>query len=286
MDLKILRENIFRLLEEETKFNEGDTVTTQKDGDGIIQLSKHPYYSIKLNTTGITKSYHFNELVASEPIESEFGKYELNEIKVTPIRHKIDREELNKLIKEFAKTNFEWIEAWKILNIHTDNKYNNTQDIIDKSSNDILYNIFTDLTKLKKELNESPLNESTPDKIIKLDGILSFNEDVFLNDILSDIRSLSGITTVRNIDIIDEDFKTKINIKIDPYPFGDSGEEKIKSFLIKKIKQIPGVRDFHKVKHVEKLSNNQRLRLPTSSPIPVSSMDELNESKIRLKLKK
>jgi hypothetical protein len=138
MDLKILRENIFRLLEEETKFNEGDTVTTQKDGDGIIQLSKHPYYSIKLNTTGITKSYHFTDLVASEPIESEFGKYELDEIKVVPVRPKIDREELKKLIKEFAKTNFEWIEAWKIFNIHTDNKYNNAQDIIDKSSNDII----------------------------------------------------------------------------------------------------------------------------------------------------
>jgi hypothetical protein len=206
MDLKILRENIFRLLEEETKFNEGDTVTTQKDGDGIIQLSKHPYYSIKLNTTGITKSYHFTDLVASEPIESEFGKYELN--------------------------------------------------------------------------------ESPSDKIIKLDGILSVDEDIFLTDVLSDIRSLSGITTVRNIDIENEDLKSKLNIKIDPYPFGDSGEEKIKSFLIKKIKQIPGVRDFHKVKHVEKLSNNQKLRLPTSSPIPVSSMDKLKEIKIQLKLKK
>jgi hypothetical protein len=80
MKLELIRENIFKLLENETKFNQGDTVTTQKDGDGTVLLAKHPYYSIQLNSTGVTKSYHFTDLNASEPIESEFGKYELEEI--------------------------------------------------------------------------------------------------------------------------------------------------------------------------------------------------------------
>jgi hypothetical protein len=280
---KSIRENIFRLLEEETKFNEGDTVTTQKDGDGIIQLSKHPYYSIKLDTTGITKSYHFTELVASEPIESEFGKYELDEIKVNPVRPQIDKKELENLIHWFAKSTESWIDMYYIIYKYVDRK-NTIEDILNDTSNNIsnniLYNIFTDLTTKKQELQSTQLNESPSDKIIKLDGILSFNEDIYLTDILSDIRSLQGITIVRNEDIINEDFKSKLHIKIDPYPFGDQGEEKIKSFLIKKIKEIPGVRDFHKIKHIEKLSNNQKLRLPTASPIPVSSMDELEEIKV------
>lgn len=200
MKLNILRENIFRLLEEETKFNQRDTITTQKDGDGIVLLAKHPYYSIQLNNTGVTKSYHFTDLNSSEPIENEFGKYELDEITV---------------------------------------------------------------------------NESSSDRIVKLDGILTINEDIFLTDILSDIRSLTGITTVRNNDIDNEDFKIKLNIKIDPYPFKNQEEIKIQSFLIKQIKQIPGVKDFYKVKHIEKLPNNQKLRLPTSPPIPVSNIEDL-----------
>jgi len=95
------------------------------------------------------------------------------------------------------------------------------------------------------------INESPSDKIVKFDGILNIHEGEYLTDILSDIRSLQGITIVRNEDIVNEDLKTKLRIKVDPYPFGDQGEQKIISYLIKKIKQIPGVRDFQKIKHTE-----------------------------------
>lgn len=268
MKLELIRENIFKLLENETKFNQGDTVTTQKDGDGIILLAKHPYYSIQLNNTGVTKSYHFTDLNTSEPIESEFGKYELDEITVKNPT-KLDYETWRKMMVSKSPTS-----VFKILE---DYKFDNSMSLpvfFNGSTPQEIAKTYTEVSKLenwsKENINESPL-----DKIVKLDGILTVDEDIFLTDILSDIRSLTGITTVRNNDIRNEDLKTKLNIKIDPYPFGDQGIEKIQSILIKKIKQIPGVKDFYKVKHVEKLPNNQKLRLPSSSPIPVSNIDEL-----------
>jgi hypothetical protein len=202
MNKKILRENIFQLLEDETKFNEGDTVSSSKDGDGTVLLAKHPYYSVQLNSTGVTKSYHFTDLTESEPIESEFGKYDLE--------------------------------------------------------------------------------ESVTADIIKLSGVLTVEEDIFLMDILSDIRSLPGVTVVRNEDIINDKQKAKLYLKIDPYPFGDQNDMKIESITIAKIKQIPGVKNFQKVKFVEKLKKDV---VSTFSPIPVSSMDNLKERKVKYTLK-
>lgn len=266
-----IRESIYKLLEEQTKFQPGDTVSTSKDGEGSIVLSKHPYYSVKLDTTGVTKSYHFTELQQVEPTESEFGKYDigdensqeneldkeldgLQEIKIDkPLsKYATEEQKINKIYSELEK---------KHPNYHPETLYRMAISIYEKT---------------KQNINESPT-----DKIVKFDGILTIQEGEYLTDILSDIRSLQGITIVKNEDIVDEDFKTRLKLKVDPYPFGDQGEQKIISYLIKKIKQIPGVRDFQKTKHVEK----DKTDIPQfKSPTPVKSIEDLlKENKIRLK---
>jgi len=80
VDLKVLlREEIERLLEEDTKFSEGEKVKTTDGKEGEISLSKHPFYAIKLND-GSTKSYHFSDLVkqVQEKMEYEGNLNELS----------------------------------------------------------------------------------------------------------------------------------------------------------------------------------------------------------------
>lgn len=195
-----LKENIFKLLEEETKFQIGDSVIS-KDGDGIIRLSKHPYYSVTLDETGVTKTFHFNELQLKE---EDFGKYDIN--------------------------------------------------------------------------------ESPSEDLIKFIGILILNEDTWMTDILSSIRSIQGITIVRNEDIetINRNEKSKLHIKIDPYTFGSQSPEKIENIIIAKIKQIPGVKGFSKIISQEEVP----IMVPRSpNPVPVKSIEDLKESKIKIKLR-
>lgn len=73
---QIIYESIYKLLEEFTEFNEGDNVSTRENGNGIINLSKHPYYSVRLSDTGVTKSFHYNQL---KPKSEDLGKYDINE---------------------------------------------------------------------------------------------------------------------------------------------------------------------------------------------------------------
>lgn len=367
-----IRESIYKLLEEQTKFQPGDTVSTSKDGEGSIVLSKHPYYSVKLDTTGVTKSYHFTELQQVEPTESEFGKYDigdensqeneldgLQEIKIDEPRkifniNNFNEIDLNKLqigdyIKNFngdkekikiklkniirteegnlydltkiynkrvlqnlgeIKIDKPNINEYIIQGYHNGypyhdpvnikgNKNTAVQTAINLLNKDSSYNrVFTkkdfwaaisikDKNERfgKKEIGRVKLidgvfqfykldniNESPSDKIVKFDGILNIHEGEYLTDILSDIRSLQGITIVRNEDIVNEDLKTKLRIKVDPYPFGYQGEQKIISYLIKKIKQIPGVRDFQKIKHTEQ---EKTTLSQFKSPTPVKSIEDL-----------
>lgn len=194
-----LKEQIFKLLEEETEYQIGDPVSS-KDGDGNVCLSKHPYYSVTLDDTGVTKSFHFSEL---QPIEDEFGKYDIN--------------------------------------------------------------------------------ESPSEDLIKFIGVLVLKEDVWMTDILSSIRSIQGITIVRNEDIetINRNEKSKLHIKIDPYTFGSQSGEKIERLIITQITQIPGVKSFSKIKHEDIPKEEPKI----SSPIPVSSIEDLQEIKVRIKLK-
>ena len=79
VDLKVLlREEIERLLEEDTKFAEGEKVKTTDGKKGEISLSKHPFYAIKMDD-GSTKSYHFSDLIKATQEKMEYAG-DLNEI--------------------------------------------------------------------------------------------------------------------------------------------------------------------------------------------------------------
>ena len=96
------------------------------------------------------------------------------------------------------------------------------------------------------------LNEAALDKIFHLDGTLIV-DDTARNqkDMLSDIRALPGITVVRNIEMEQDPtsryFRSKIEMKIDPYPYAKqnkfNGEETIQ-IIADNIKKVPGVIGF------------------------------------------
>ena len=196
-----IRENIVRLLEEDTKFYEGDKVIVVETGfEGNVVLAKHPFYAVKMDKTGITKSYDFNDLTKdTSPSENNdfYGKYDVT--------------------------------------------------------------------------SETELQESKPDQIIKLDGLLVTKEHELLSDILSDIRSIVGITIVRTEDVPENPRKSKLFIKIDPFPFKESSEQEITDGIKQKIRQIPGVKEFWVKPSGE------------STQLPVVTPQVTNEIKFRIK---
>ncbi len=257
----LIRETIFRLLEEETKYNQGDTINTLKDGEGIVQVSKHPYYSVQLNSTGITKSYHYSELLPVEPIESEFGKYDIDGLEEITINSPT-----NEYIIQGYHISYPYHDPIKI----NGNQQHAIQTTIDKLKKDSVYNhnhnqddfwaiIYIKNNKDKKEigrvnledgkfqfytLNKKTINESPPEEIIHINGILYVNEEYNVGDVLSGIRSITGITVVRPIDIPGETHKNKLLIKVDPFPFLKKNEASILSQLKITIRKIPGVKEF------------------------------------------
>ena len=102
------------------------------------------------------------------------------------------------------------------------------------------------MIKLSNLLNESQ------DRIYLLNGVLITDGNVRnQKDILSDIRSLPAITVVRSIEMEDDPTskydRSKIEVKIDPYPYLKqnkfSGEDTVRK-ISEDIKKIPGVIGF------------------------------------------
>jgi hypothetical protein len=96
--------------------------------------------------------------------------------------------------------------------------------------------------------------ELDSEKIFHIEGIIIIdNQKRNIQDILSDIRALAGITIVRNIDI-EQDitsryYKSKLEIKIDPYPYIKQNKFDSNSTLeliSNNIKAVPGVIGFKK----------------------------------------
>jgi len=94
--------------------------------------------------------------------------------------------------------------------------------------------------------------ELNSEKIFHIEGIIIIDDQKRnIQDILSDIRALAGITIVRNIDI-EQDvtsryYKSKLEIKIDPYPYIKQNKFDSNSTLeliFNDIKTIPGVIGF------------------------------------------
>jgi len=104
---------------------------------------------------------------------------------------------------------------------------------------------------IREELSKM-LNEEYVDKF-KIKGILVTNTTIRpQQEILSDIRSLTGVTIVSTEDMDDEysqnndNLRVILNIKIDGYPFMKSGgfsREKIDA-IIASVKRVEAVKSF------------------------------------------
>lgn len=193
----LIKEQLYNLLEDITKYQPGDDVRTI-EGDGTILLSKHPYYSVKLKSNGSTKPFHISKIK-----EQDFGKYNINE--------------------------------------------SETEDIIE-----------SDFVVIMNTTNSH------------------------IGSILSDIRSIEGITIVRNDDVFNnndyknENYKTSLHIKIDPYPFKGLENSKVIQLISKEMMKIPEIK-----------KANPKSNLPSKkirSSIPVKSIDDLLEGKTKIKI--
>jgi len=150
-----------------------------------------------------------------------------------------------------------------------DEYYEIEQAIFDKNFEE-LYNILKRYKMLNKylhllNLNESykfirnkgkvlkqMLNENSAEKLYKIEGLLVTNNDLlFQKELLSDIRSITGITTVDAKEYIPRLPKAnysynKLTVKVDPYPYLKDGKFDIETIkrVIQDINNIRGVIKF------------------------------------------
>jgi hypothetical protein len=96
------------------------------------------------------------------------------------------------------------------------------------------------------------LNEGNLDKIFHLEGILIVDDEKRnQKDILSDVRALPAITVVRNVEMEQDStsryFRSKLEIKVDPYPYVKQNKfdsETTLKTITDGIRNIPGVIGF------------------------------------------
>ena len=110
----------------------------------------------------------------------------------------------------------------------------------------------TNLRSLIQEELKKTLNEEYIDKY-KVKGIIVTDTTIRpQQEILSDIRSLTGVTIVSTVDLDGEysqdndNLKVILNLKIDGYPFikqGGFSREKIQD-IINSVKRVEGVKSF------------------------------------------
>ncbi len=107
--------------------------------------------------------------------------------------------------------------------------------------------------RVKKIVKKTLIKEETTSFLYKLEGLLVTNtHERNQTDILSDIRSISGVTIVSskeyNTDVATDssNYKTYLTVKIDPHPFiGKGGFGKDELLLIyNEIKRVIGVKSF------------------------------------------
>jgi hypothetical protein len=104
---------------------------------------------------------------------------------------------------------------------------------------------------IKNEIRNT-LREDSASKLYKIEGLLVTNNDIkWQKEVLSDIRSITGITTIDAKEYIPRIPKEnysydRVTVKIDPYPylkFGKFDLDTIKQ-VIKNINDIKGVVKF------------------------------------------
>lgn len=104
-----------------------------------------------------------------------------------------------------------------------------------------------DMIKLKDLIVELDSN-----KIFHIEGtIIIDNQKRDVQDILSDVRALPGITVVRNVELPQDAtsryFRSSLEIKVDPYPYIKQNNFNSKTTLetvVNNVKTIPGVVGF------------------------------------------
>ena len=104
-----------------------------------------------------------------------------------------------------------------------------------------------DMIKLK-----DLITELDSEKIFHIKGTIIIDDQKRnIQDVLSDVRALSGITVVRNIELPQDAtsryFRSTLEIKVDPYPYIKQNKFDNKTTLnliINNIKSIPGVIGF------------------------------------------
>ena len=102
------------------------------------------------------------------------------------------------------------------------------------------------LDPVDKSINKILINESYDDRLFQVEvRIILDKVERDINDILSDIRAIEGITIVHIEDVddlwsIETQHNVKVKIKIDPAPF-QSMSKAIFNMILNKIKKMPGV---------------------------------------------
>lgn len=97
------------------------------------------------------------------------------------------------------------------------------------------------------------LQEIGFEKIFRTRGLITINSNErAFNHIISDVRAIEGITTVREEEIPNQEdktlYKSILNIKIDPYPFIKSDRfshaqsQEIVDYIQNEIQKIDGVK--------------------------------------------
>jgi hypothetical protein len=109
----------------------------------------------------------------------------------------------------------------------------------------------SELKQLIEEQIKSFLKEEAVDRIYHLEGILTTDNNRNLQAILSDVRSIPGITTIDHKETNQitgsKYFRAVVKAKVDPYPYSKEGifniEEIIKEIEIS-MRQVKGVVSF------------------------------------------
>lgn len=109
------------------------------------------------------------------------------------------------------------------------------------------------LKQIVKEELQNVLNEDLASKLYKIEGLLVSNNDIkFQKEILSDIRSITGVTTVDAKEYTPNAPRPnysydRLTVKVDPYPYVRNGGkfdlETIK-LIINNINNIRGIVKF------------------------------------------
>lgn len=105
--------------------------------------------------------------------------------------------------------------------------------------------------KLSDVAYDSIISEKAVDRIYHLEGILTTDNERNLQAVLSDIRSIPGVTTIdhREASQISNSkyFRAIIKLKVDPYPYskeGTFGAEDILKEIEISMRQVKGVISF------------------------------------------